>query len=329
MRRGPSRGRCASPVPPALRHLGLMAGSAGVAAAAYYAPLGAVVGFDALWSQLVVGAIADGSPHPDALVGVARGVGPWRSYLAGAPSLVLVTIAMGSCAAVVGIALRHASRGELTPAGSLVLANEEESLAFAAGAFGAPMGPEIAERLVDAFRTGIGLSYEDLGPNAASQVRAVIYPHPPFQHVTRTTRRRERPSPEAILSEPEITRCRAEVLIHDPNGLAQQIHMGNDPDVSDIVGDSTPDDSTAVAAVPEDQQIVFLGWLRGFAVGESGHVRARSRLVPPATGMGRKRHPVGVDLNRDAPGIFDALKGKTVGRDRIEVRVIVIAPAAQ
>ena len=67
-------------------------------------------------------------------------------------------------------------RFELTPTGSLVLANEEESLAFAAGAFGAPMGPEIAERLVDAFRTGIGLSYEDLGPNAAHRTERMLGP---------------------------------------------------------------------------------------------------------------------------------------------------------
>lgn len=67
-------------------------------------------------------------------------------------------------------------RFELTPTGSLVLAKEAESLVFAAGAFGAPMGPEIAERLVDAFRTGIGLSYEDLGPNAAHRTERMLGP---------------------------------------------------------------------------------------------------------------------------------------------------------
>ncbi|MCR9097152.1 MAG: methyltransferase domain-containing protein [bacterium] len=67
-------------------------------------------------------------------------------------------------------------RFELTPTGSLVLANEADSLVFAAGAFGAPMGPEIAERLVDAFRTGIGLSYEDLGPNAAHRTERMLGP---------------------------------------------------------------------------------------------------------------------------------------------------------
>ena len=67
-------------------------------------------------------------------------------------------------------------RFELTPVGALVLAREEDSLAFAAGAFGSPMGPEIAERLVDAFRTGIGLSYEDLGPNAAHRTERMLGP---------------------------------------------------------------------------------------------------------------------------------------------------------
>ena len=51
-----------------------------------------------------------------------------------------------------------------------------ESLAFAAGAFGEPMGPEIAGRIADAFRTGIGLSYEDLGPNAAHRTERMLGP---------------------------------------------------------------------------------------------------------------------------------------------------------
>lgn len=74
------------------------------------------------------------------------------------------------------LAYHEGDRFELTPVGALVLAREEESLAFAAGAFGAPMGPEIAERLVDAFRTGIGLSYEDLGPNAAHRTERMLGP---------------------------------------------------------------------------------------------------------------------------------------------------------
>lgn len=67
-------------------------------------------------------------------------------------------------------------RFELSDVGALVLANEKDSLAFAAGAFGAPMGPDIAERLVDAFRTGIGLSYQDLGPNAAHRTERMLGP---------------------------------------------------------------------------------------------------------------------------------------------------------
>ena len=67
-------------------------------------------------------------------------------------------------------------RFELSTAGAEVLANEEESLAFAGGAFGAPMGPDIAERLAEAFRTGIGLSYQDLGPNAAHRTERMLGP---------------------------------------------------------------------------------------------------------------------------------------------------------
>jgi len=67
-------------------------------------------------------------------------------------------------------------RFELSSAGAAVLADEEKSLAFAGGAFAPPMGPEIAERLADAFRTGIGLSYEELGPNAAHRTERMLGP---------------------------------------------------------------------------------------------------------------------------------------------------------
>ncbi len=79
--------------------------------------------------------------------------------------------------AAAGLLTYHGEdRFELPPAGVQVLANEESSLAFAAGAFSAPMGPEIAEKLVDAFRTGIGLSYEELGPNAAHRTERMLGP---------------------------------------------------------------------------------------------------------------------------------------------------------
>ena len=52
---------------------------------------------------------------------------------------------------------------ELTPVGAAVLADEEGSLAFAAGAFGGPPLPSIVDGLVDAFRTGRGMTYDHLG----------------------------------------------------------------------------------------------------------------------------------------------------------------------
>jgi len=67
-------------------------------------------------------------------------------------------------------------RFELTAVGAAVLADEEGSSAFAAGAFGAPGGPEMAEKLADAFRTGIGLSYQDHGPNAAHRTERMLGP---------------------------------------------------------------------------------------------------------------------------------------------------------
>ncbi len=67
-------------------------------------------------------------------------------------------------------------RFELTPVGAAVLADETGSLAFAAGAFAPAMAPEIVDKLCDAFRTGIGLSYEQLGPNAAHRTERMLGP---------------------------------------------------------------------------------------------------------------------------------------------------------
>ncbi|MBW2415770.1 MAG: methyltransferase domain-containing protein, partial [Deltaproteobacteria bacterium] len=65
---------------------------------------------------------------------------------------------------------------ELSAVGTAVLADEEGSTAFAAGAFGAPSGPEMVERLADAFRTGMGLSYQDHGPSAAHRTERMLGP---------------------------------------------------------------------------------------------------------------------------------------------------------
>ena len=67
-------------------------------------------------------------------------------------------------------------RFELPPAGAAVLADEEHSLSFAAGAFSGQTPPETVDKLIDAFRTGIGLSYEDLGPNAAHRTERMLGP---------------------------------------------------------------------------------------------------------------------------------------------------------
>jgi len=66
---------------------------------------------------------------------------------------------------------------ELTPEAAAVLADEESSLWFAAGAFqGGVAAPDVVERLADAFRTGVGLSYDDLGPSAAHAVERMLGP---------------------------------------------------------------------------------------------------------------------------------------------------------
>lgn len=66
---------------------------------------------------------------------------------------------------------------ELTPVGSAVLADNQTSLAYAAGAFTAPPpSPEIVERMIESFRTGVGLSYDERGPNAAHQTEQSLGP---------------------------------------------------------------------------------------------------------------------------------------------------------
>lgn len=67
-------------------------------------------------------------------------------------------------------------RFELPAEGGEVLANEEGSLAFAAGAFSGQTPPETVDKLVAAFHTGIGLSYQDLGPNAAHRTERMLGP---------------------------------------------------------------------------------------------------------------------------------------------------------
>jgi 2-polyprenyl-3-methyl-5-hydroxy-6-metoxy-1,4-benzoquinol methylase len=65
---------------------------------------------------------------------------------------------------------------ELTPAGAAVLAREHDSLRFAAGAFTAPLDPSVVDDLADAFRTGVGLPYDRLGPSGAHRTERMLGP---------------------------------------------------------------------------------------------------------------------------------------------------------
>ncbi len=65
----------------------------------------------------------------------------------------------------------------LPPEAVPVLADESGSLFFAAGAFqGGVAAPDVVDRLAEAFRTGVGLSYDDLGPSAAHNVERMLGP---------------------------------------------------------------------------------------------------------------------------------------------------------
>jgi 2-polyprenyl-3-methyl-5-hydroxy-6-metoxy-1,4-benzoquinol methylase len=67
-------------------------------------------------------------------------------------------------------------RFELTPVGAAVLAREEASLQFAAGAFGAPPDPAFVNDLADAFRTGTGLPYDRQGSAGVHQTERMLAP---------------------------------------------------------------------------------------------------------------------------------------------------------
>jgi 2-polyprenyl-3-methyl-5-hydroxy-6-metoxy-1,4-benzoquinol methylase len=66
---------------------------------------------------------------------------------------------------------------ELSADGAAVLADDRQSLWFAAGAFGGGAAtPEVVDQLADAFRSGIGLTYDDQGPAAALSVERLTEP---------------------------------------------------------------------------------------------------------------------------------------------------------
>jgi 2-polyprenyl-3-methyl-5-hydroxy-6-metoxy-1,4-benzoquinol methylase len=65
---------------------------------------------------------------------------------------------------------------ELAPEGAAVLAREQEHLRFAAGAFGAPLDPAVVDAIADAFRTGLGLTYDGLGPSGAHRTERMLGP---------------------------------------------------------------------------------------------------------------------------------------------------------
>ncbi len=67
-------------------------------------------------------------------------------------------------------------RFELTPVGAAVLAREDDSLAFAAGAFSGGIDSAVVDGIADAFRTGIGLSYDRHGPSGAHRTERMLGP---------------------------------------------------------------------------------------------------------------------------------------------------------
>lgn len=64
---------------------------------------------------------------------------------------------------------------ELAPESVPALADDGHR-AFAAGAFSEPRSPDVMDGIYDSFRTGLGLSYDQLGPATAHQVERLLAP---------------------------------------------------------------------------------------------------------------------------------------------------------
>ncbi|MFT7599421.1 MAG: 2-polyprenyl-3-methyl-5-hydroxy-6-metoxy-1,4-benzoquinol methylase [Acidimicrobiales bacterium] len=82
---------------------------------------------------------------------------------------------MGQAAA--GLIERHADgRFELSQMQAAVLADEENSISFAGGAFRGGTEPKVIDHIIEAFRTGVGLTYEQQGPTAAAGLARMTGP---------------------------------------------------------------------------------------------------------------------------------------------------------
>jgi 2-polyprenyl-3-methyl-5-hydroxy-6-metoxy-1,4-benzoquinol methylase len=67
-------------------------------------------------------------------------------------------------------------RFQLSAVGAMVLTREDDSLQFAAGAFGPPPDPALVDDLANAFRTGIGLPYDRQGLAGVHQTERMLGP---------------------------------------------------------------------------------------------------------------------------------------------------------
>jgi SAM-dependent methyltransferase len=91
------------------------------------------------------------------------------------PRWVLEWLRSQAAASLVGTEDGHTF--ELSAEAAAVLADQTDSLWFAAGAFqGGVAPPEVVDRLAAAFVSGIGLTYDDLGPSAAHAVERMLEP---------------------------------------------------------------------------------------------------------------------------------------------------------
>ncbi len=122
--------------------------------------------FRSLWGAgpLTVEELAERSGcHP-------RWIKEWSEGMAAAKLLVLHPAKVDAAADPVP------DRFELTDVGAAVLADEENSLQFSSGAFFGGLDPHVIAGLKEAFRTGVGLSYDQQGPTGAHRTERMLGP---------------------------------------------------------------------------------------------------------------------------------------------------------
>jgi hypothetical protein len=111
-----------------------------------------------------------------AMRGAGRVTAPELAERTGLSERLLHEWLRGNAAAELLLTDDDGGRFELTDAAAAVLADEDGSEWFAAGAFSAPFAPSVVEGMIESFRTGVGLPYDAFGAAGAHSTARSLGP---------------------------------------------------------------------------------------------------------------------------------------------------------